>query len=61
MQVSYRGFIFIFNFEMADKILKPGSPKVSDCQVTLFTNNFFFKRQQLNINDEYLTDSTNKK
>ena len=24
MQVSYKGIIFIFNFEMADKILKPG-------------------------------------
>lgn len=27
MQVSYKGFTFIFNSEMADKILKPGSPK----------------------------------
>lgn len=27
MQVSYKGFIFIFDFEMADKILKPESPK----------------------------------
>lgn len=27
MQVSYKGIIFILNFEMADKILKPGFPK----------------------------------
>lgn len=42
MQVSYEGF-FIFNFEMVDKILKPGSPEVFDCPVTLFTNKTFKK------------------
>lgn len=39
MQVSYKGFIFILNFEMADEILNPGSPngKRLIAQLLLFT------------------------
>lgn len=63
MQVSYKGFVFIFNFEMADKILKPGYPKgVWLPSYLIYKQNLKKKkkkRQHLNINDRYLVDSTN--
>lgn len=62
MQVSYKGFTFIFNSEMADKILKPGSPKgIWLPSYLIYKQNLKKKkkRHHLNINDWYLADSTN--